>query len=162
MWIFLDIDGVLVPEKKFDHPIEESEILSFDRTCLHNFENVLREHPDVFVVISSSWRELFSLDTILPLFSPDVAKRIVGFTPFLDPKHLHQFQYIRYQEVLDFLQQHNALRDRWVAVDDIPEHYPPDAPVVVTDANSGFDESAAIALELYLLSEKCQPPNTYP
>ena len=152
MWIFLDIDGVLVPEKKFDYPVGEEELLKFDPICLQKFEDVLHRYPKVEVAISSSWREVFSFEVVRPLFSPSIAKRVVGFTPFLDTKLIHQFQYLRYQEVLEFLRQNNASDVPWVAIDDIPEHYPPNVQVVVTNPYTGFDESAAwlLDLELYL------------
>ena len=102
MWIFLDIDGVLVPEKQFDNYLSTEDILKFNPTCLNEFENVLRCYPEVRVVISSSWREVFSFEVVRPLFSPDIAERVVGFTPFLDSKIIHQFQYLRHQEVLAF------------------------------------------------------------
>ncbi len=150
MWIFLDIDGVLVPEKQFDNYLSTEDILKFNPTCLNEFENVLRCYPEVRVVISSSWREVFSFEVVRPLFSPDIAERVVGFTPFLDSKIIHQFQYLRHQEVLEYLRQNNASAIPWVAIDDIPEHYPPDVRIVVTDAYTGFDQCAALALELYL------------
>jgi hypothetical protein len=150
MWIFLDIDGVLVPEKKFDSSVTKEDLLKFDPTCLQLFEDVLLRYPEVLVVISSSWREVFTFDLVRPLFSPKIAEQVVGFTPFLDPSIIHQFQYLRYQEVLEFLRQNNALADFWVAIDDIREHYPPDTNVVVTDAYTGFDPSAALALDLFL------------
>lgn len=150
MWIFLDIDGVLVPEKNFDIPVGKQELLKFDPLCLQIFEDVLQRYPKVLVVISSSWREIFPFDVVRPLFAPSIARRVVGFTPFLDTKIIHQFQYIRHQEVLEFLRQNDASDNSWVAIDDIPEHYPPNAPVVVTDAYMGFDECAGLALELYL------------
>ncbi len=81
MWIFLDIDGVLVPEKQFDNYVSKEDILKFDPTCLNEFENVLRCYPEVLVVISSSWREVFSFEVVRPLFSPDIAERVVGFPP---------------------------------------------------------------------------------
>lgn len=122
MWIFLDIDGVLVPEKQFDNYVSKEDILKFDPTCLNEFENILRCYPEVLVVISSSWREVFSFEVVRPLFSPDIAERVVGFTPFLDSKIIHQFQYLRHQEVLEYLRQNNASATHWVAIDDIPEH----------------------------------------
>ena len=61
MYIFLDIDGVLVKEDIT--PIEDIAILEadygkFDPICLQKFENVIRQHPKIKIVISSAWREL--------------------------------------------------------------------------------------------------------
>jgi hypothetical protein len=150
MWIFLDIDGVLVPENKFDQFVSRENLMKFDPICLMEFENVLRLYPDVLVVISSSWREVFSFEAVRPLFSPDIAGRVMGFTPFLDSKVVHQSKYLRHQEVLEYLRQNDALEMPWVAIDDIPEHYPPDTRIVVTDASVGFNQFAALALEEYL------------
>jgi hypothetical protein len=150
MWIFLDIDGVLVPEKNFEEFVSQGNPLQFAPVCLNEFENVLRRYPQVLVVISSSWREVFPFEAIRPLFSPDIANQVVGFTPFLDCKIIHQHQYLRHQEVLEYLRQNKASDAPWVAIDDIAEHYPPDVRIVVTDAYRGFDTDAALALELYL------------
>ena len=152
MWIFLDIDGVLVPEKKFDQPIPPEDFMKFDSNCLNEFENVLRCFTEAKVVITSSWREVFPFEAIPPLFSPDITARIIGATPFLDPKIIHHFQFLRYQEVLEYLRQNQAEDSNWVAVDDIPEHYPPDSPVVATDADIGFDQNSAQKLSNYLSS----------
>ncbi|MDY6936972.1 MAG: HAD domain-containing protein [Cyanobacteriota bacterium] len=150
MLIFLDIDGVLVRDRPFDNPESSEDLMKFDRACLHEFETVLRRHPDARVVIASSWREVFPFAAIPPLFSPDIAPRIAGSTPFLDPKVVHQFEYLRDREVLEYLRQNHADRSPWVAVDDIREHYPPDAPIVVTVAEVGFDRRAAKVLSEYL------------
>jgi hypothetical protein len=150
MWVFLDIDGVLVPEKKFDKPVLQEEYMKFDPFCLNEFENVLRSFEQAKVVISSSWREIFPFEVIPPLFSPDIRARIVGATPLLEAKIIHDFQFLRHQEVIEYLCQNQAEDSHWVAVDDIPEHYAPDAPVVATDPYIGFDQNAAKQLVQYL------------
>jgi hypothetical protein len=156
MWIFLDIDGVLVPENKFHGSAIKEDFLKFDPVCQKEFEDVLRLYPEVSIVISSSWREVFPFEVVRPLFSPDIASRVVGFTPFLDSQLIHQFEYLRHQEVLQYLRQNNASDTPWVAIDDIAEHYPPDVCIVVTDAYTGFDSSAAMLLELYLFASEQQ------
>jgi hypothetical protein len=154
MLIFLDIDGVLVPEKKFDKVVNHEDLLKFDAVCLSEFENILRRYPDVHVVISSSWREVFPFEAVRCLFSPDIAPRVLGFTPFLDAKIVHDFEYLRYQEVLEYLRQKNQLDTLWIAIDDIAEHYPPDIQIVVTDAYIGFDRRAALTLEKQIILTK--------
>jgi hypothetical protein len=152
--IFLDLDGVLVPEKKFTEKTTQffspEDYLKFDVDCLLKFENILRRYPDVLVVISSSWKEIFKFAVVRGLFSSDIMNRVLGFTPFLNSKIVHDFEYLRHQEVLEYLNQNNAVNTPWIAIDDIREHYPPDVRIVVTNAYSGFDESAAIALDSYL------------
>ncbi|MFN9649453.1 MAG: HAD domain-containing protein [Pseudanabaena sp.] len=150
MWIFLDIDGVLVPEKKFDRPVSKEDYMKFDPECIEKFENVLRRFTEAKVVISSSWREIFPFEVIPPLFSTDITSRIVGATPFLETRIIHDFQFLRHQEVLEYLRQNQSKGSSWVAVDDIPEHYAPNAPVVATDPYMGFDDNSAKKLTQYL------------
>ncbi|MFN5922770.1 MAG: HAD domain-containing protein [Pseudanabaena sp.] len=150
MWIFLDIDGVLVPEKKFDRPVSKEDYMKFDPECLEKFENVLRRFTEAKVVISSSWREIFPFEVIPPLFSTDITSRIVGATPFLETRIIHDFQFLRHQEVLEYLRQNQSKGSSWVAVDDIPEHYAPNAPVVATDPYMGFDDNSAKKRTQYL------------
>ena len=70
--LFVDFDGVTHPEP----------CLRIDEFCfLPLIEQVLREHIDLDVVISSSWRHEHSLDQLRGFFSPDVAQRVVGVTP---------------------------------------------------------------------------------
>jgi len=150
MWIFLDIDGVLVPEKKFDRPVSQDDYMKSDPDCLNKFENVLRRFTEAKVVISSSWREIFPFEVIPPLFSPDIKARIVGATPLLETKIIHNFKFLRHQEVLEYLRQNQSEGSTWVAVDDIPEHYAPNAPVIATDPYIGFDDNSAKKLTQYL------------
>lgn len=154
MLVFLDIDGVLVPEKKFHGFVTKEDILKFDPVCQKELEDVLRLYPEVLVIISSSWREVFPFEVVRSLFSPEIVPRVIGFTPFLDTQLIHEYPYLRHQEVLEYLRQNNASNTAWVAIDDIPEHYPPDVCIVVTDAYRGFDSRNAMLLELYLYGAK--------
>lgn len=66
--IFLDIDGVLVPVKKFRQTgtkfVTPEDYLKFDPDCLLNFENVLRRYPDVV-----------EFEFVQNLFSEDIQNR---------------------------------------------------------------------------------------
>lgn len=150
MLIFLDLDGVLVPERRFDPPGPGDTLLAFDQECLAHFEGVLAHYPAAEVVISSSWREVFTFGQVQPLFSPAIRPRVLGFTPLLPSSVIHGFQYLRHQEVLAYLRHHGQVERPWVAVDDIPEHYPPEVSIVVTDAYTGFDHADALLLSLFL------------
>ncbi len=156
MWVFLDIDGVLVPEKSFKNSMGSQNLLKFDPVCLELFENILEEHPDVSVGICSSWRDLFTLEMVRSFFSPNIASRIAGFTPLLDSENDGVYQYYRYQEVQEFLKIQNSSEDDWVAIDDNKDYYPSDTNVVVTDAYNGFDRNAASILKEYLSALKTE------
>jgi hypothetical protein len=43
---------------------------------------LLREYPEIEVVVTSSWTDAYSLKYIKDLFPPDIASRIVGKTAF--------------------------------------------------------------------------------
>lgn len=79
--LFLDFDGVLHAE-----PSLPKEVFS----QLPLVEAVLRDCPWVDIVISSTWRldwmgdsDATAVENLRRYFSPDIAQRVVGVTPFL-------------------------------------------------------------------------------
>jgi Swiss Army Knife RNA repair-like protein len=120
--IFLDFDGVL---RRNEAPLHRLE-----KPLLAVFEEAVRRIPDVQIVITSSWREVIGLADLRRLFSPDVAARIVGVTPFGDGG--------RYGEILAYLKQGGGGGRRWVVVDDDPYGYPRDTPLILVDPARGF------------------------
>jgi len=135
IYIFLDIDGVLVKEGNIS--IENYAVL--DPKCLTIFEMALRSFHNYYkIVISSAWKEIFDLDFIKSKFSPDIAQNIVGVTPFLE--FYADVKYFRYQEILQYLEDHNLTQSQWIAIDDIKEHYPPSIAhnLIHTDCYQGF------------------------
>ena len=96
--------------------------------------------PNAQIVITSSWREAFSLSQMRRLFSPDIAERLVGVTP---TEWSREDQY-RYREVLSFLKRNGHISSRWIALDDEAFHYPPGFDnLVLVDGSHGFDAEAA-------------------
>lgn len=156
MWVFLDIDGVLVPEKNFEKVIEREELWKFDPICLELLERILERHPEVSVGIASSWRDLFSLEKVRSLFSEKIGKRIRGFTPLLDSEEDEVYEYYRQKEVEEFLKRENASGQSWIVINQNRDYYPLQTNVVVTDAYNGFDEKAASVLEEYLLAKEIE------
>ena len=150
MYIFLDIDGVLVKEDAPGTEIDlDEDLMKFDENCLTLFENVVRKYDHSRIVISSSWVEICTIETIQTIFSEKIAEKILGATPRLR----YPIKYFRHQEVLNYLTQ-NHCDVPWVAIDDIAQHYPPDAPVIVTNPYIGFDEKAANKLDYFLARGK--------
>lgn len=131
--IFLDIDGVL---RRDGAPLYELE-----EDLRRLFEETLRAMPGAEIVISSSWREGFSLDEIRAHFSDDVATRIVGVTPIAQ-----ESEHRRYREVLAYLIHSGQKGRTWVAVDDDPAHYPASVNLVLVDPAMGLDSTAASRL----------------
>src|SRR5579864_8532656 len=62
--IFLDFDGVLNRT--------QTPPCKLDADCLSSFERTIRELPYAEIVISSAWRDAFSLREMRGLFSPDI------------------------------------------------------------------------------------------
>ena len=132
--LFLDIDGVL---RRKGAPL-----YALEPDLCARFERVVRAVPGVQIVVTSSWREAFSLDEIREHFVASVARRIVGVTPSARLRD----DFDRYREVKAYLKRHDGADVRWVAVDDDPENYPPGAPVVMVDPEVGLDDVAAAEL----------------
>jgi hypothetical protein len=131
--LFLDFDGVLHPKganAAHDH---------FSKK--HLLEELLLE-PElsgVQVVISSTWREAYSLDRLRLFFSPRMQTRIVDRTPVLDDL---DGEFLRYREVRGWLNRH-PLTNAWFALDDDREGFPPSQSrnVVFTNPSFGVTES---------------------
>lgn len=136
MILFLDFDGVLHPE--FGNRDED---LFRHRARL---ENLLREFPNVEIVISSSWRQTRLLAQLQALFSPDIGARIVGVTPdWQDLPELYEVigNYPRHVEVEGWLRQANRNWEDWVALDDRGYWFRPFlANLVLCDPDTGMDE----------------------
>jgi hypothetical protein len=113
MLLFLDFDGVLHPEPSF-----QSETLFCH---LPKLESILRDFPNVDVVISSSWRDTRTLTELQALFSPDIRMRIVGVTPDWR-NHPGLFDvignYPRHIEIEAWRRDSGRLWEDWIAIDD--------------------------------------------
>jgi hypothetical protein len=136
MLLFLDFDGVL--RRK------QAPLYCLEQTLLERLVVSLREYPEVSVVITSSWTETFSLEEIKRPFPADIASRILGKTPRVQTQSEHR----RHLEVGAYLRR-GGLAQEWVAIDDDPLNYPPQAPVVLVDPGTGLDAAAVAALERY-------------
>ncbi len=142
-YLFLDFDGVT-------HPWGEAE----DFRCLPLLEAVLREHPEVRIVISADWRMLFSLSELVAHFSEDLRSRIVGTTPHLVPQRGHDLHGLREREAMLWLAQHepDLTAVSWCAIDDAPGNWLSRSHLILTDFKRGFTEEDAERLRRMLTS----------
>jgi hypothetical protein len=133
--LFLDFDGVTHPE-----PSRKA-----DEFCaLPLIEEVLRDCPEVEVVISSSWRTVFSLEQLRGFFSDDVARRVVGVTPSSKkasdawlPSGSVGFE--RESECNTWMRQNRSWDTPWVAIDDRAHWFREDcSELLLTDSKTGF------------------------
>lgn len=123
--IFLDFDGVLnsaasfVMEERKREGLSKKDkeklgptIQSLCHVCTSNFQLILEHYPELKVVISSTWRELFDMDWLkakLQSYGID-SSRVIDKTPVL-------FGDIRGQEIAAWLADHPEVT-KFVIIDD--------------------------------------------
>lgn len=135
MTLFLDIDGTLHTMSRV------GGVLS----CLPAFEAVLREFPDLEIVISSSWRTFMSIEQLRALFSADLRDQIVDVTPCFDDRG--PMAHRREAEIRKWLRANARHPERWIALDDCDWLFSPGCPnLALVNPDVGFDEAAASAL----------------
>jgi len=133
MTLFLDFDGVLHPLNAPDH-----------RQFVHlaTLESVLQKHPQVEVVISSTWRQMLRFEKLRDLFSPVIRDRVVGVTPhFADLVHIPDrlLGYPREAEINAWMTQNRQASNDWVALDDSDWLFYPFCPNLIhVDAGVGL------------------------
>lgn len=135
MIIFLDFDGVL-------HPVPNNG--SSDFSLLPMFESWLRNHTDVRIVISSSWREIMSLDVLKAIFSADLQDRIIDKCPTVE--FIGQQNYWRYLEIIQWIEINNY-SGKWLALDDMESAFPKNFKQLVACKSAvGIDENVLAEL----------------
>jgi len=138
MILFLDFDGVL-------HPQYDGQAVPKDVAFCHlpRFEAVMRDFPQVDIVISSTWRTQFALEGLRAWFSPDIARRIIGVTPCLVATGL-PVPPSREQEILQWMSMNQRTNEPWVAVDDMEWEFKAHrSKLVPCKSFLGFDDLAA-------------------
>lgn len=131
--IFLDFDGVL-------HGTISPSF--FANTAL--LAQFLEPYPFVDIVLSTSWRESYSLEKIKEQCIPELAQRVVGATPILNdhPKG------IRAREVMQYVQDNNLDYYQYVCIDDLSFLFNEEfEQLILTDAHTGLNESTLFQLE---------------
>lgn len=107
--------------------------------------DALRDHPDVQIVISSSWRYLYQRQE-LKAFIGDLADRYLAEIPRLSG---HQ----RHDEIEYFMQLRRLQDVPWLALDDDRGNFPATCPNVLwTDPKIGLDADSVVALREWLSS----------
>jgi hypothetical protein len=133
--LFLDFDGVLHPVSPFN-----KDVGVFCQ--LEQFESVMREFPLWKIVISSSWREEYSLELMRGFFSPDIATRIVGATPVISSEE----KFTREDEIRIYLRSTGQLSTTWIALDDASENFLDKTNLVLCSREVGLDRITAAKL----------------
>lgn len=132
--LFLDFDGVLHPR---------GGAAAGDRFSKRDALEALLREPDmlhVVIVISSTWREAYSLKSLAGMFAEDIRPRIIDVTPMLDAGAT---DYSRYREIKAWLRDHPEI-SQWVALDDAIEDFPygKRMNVIFTDPDIGLEQES--------------------
>jgi hypothetical protein len=123
--LFLDFDGVLHP----DPPTRQLPL--FCKAPL--LEEWLTDHPDVFVVISSTWRLKHPFENLKGYF-PKWQQRIVDITPDMPTDN---FQ--RQIECEAWMRTHCHPWTQWLALDDRLWNFRPfEKRLILTDRTTGL------------------------
>ena len=139
--LFLDFDGVT-------HPMMTK---AFNPENMKFLESIVNEHPEIRIVISSSWREEFSLNEIKEMLGATVGSRVIGITPVIYDSDI---QAIRYREVIEYLKITDNEDTKWIAIDDTPMLYKgADASVIYTDPNYGFTKKEYMEVKALIDSD---------
>lgn len=144
MILFLDFDGTTHPI-----PCKDRDFFS----CLPRLENVLRDYPQVQIVISSLWRCDQPLEQLRGYFSEDMRPRVIDTTPWIteyDVKGFFLVAHTRHAEILEWIAQHDY-NGPWVALDDAWREFPDGCEQLIPCAmERGFDAIAEAVLRIYL------------
>jgi len=109
----------------------------------------MRDFPDWKIVISSSWREEYSLEALRSFFSPDIAARVVGVTPFV----LSNDKFLREAEIWQYLVSAEQQSSAWIALDDAGHFFSNKSNLVLCSSDVGLDADAAEKLRNRLLAK---------
>lgn len=142
--IFLDFDGVLhhffpvpgVPDTQNAH----FAFLPLFEASVRHIIGIRRTRP-VEIVIASSWRHNYDLAQLKDRFSPDIANLIVGQTPAHANTHEPGS---RLGEVQAWLALHGREHAHWVALDDMPDMYGPNVPLIVCPDVFGWQQASEL------------------
>lgn len=146
--LFLDFDGVTHPEPCGSAPLFQS---------LPLIEAVLRRHPGVLVVLSTTWRITRPIEELREWFASDIEPRVIGVTPVITLEERVWYpvplsERARQREIEAWLHQNGTLSHPWIAIDDRPWWFESESPnLLVTNRNTGFTESDADRLEDMIL-----------
>lgn len=128
MILFLDFDGVL-------HPLSRANG-AFALTP--HFERVMRDYPDVDIVISSAWRETNPIEKLRLVFSEDFRHRLIDVTPVVATDRKPHPREI---EILSWLREAGREYEAWLAIDDSEWLFSPGCKnLILTDTDIGFNE----------------------
>lgn len=138
--IFLDLDGVLVPQSLWGKRKETGE--KFDPFSDERVArlNVITKKWDAKIVLSTDWRLYGDLSEMQQMFQArGVVAEIIGMTEIFDVERFSESKAsVRAREILAYVQNHPEITD-WIAIDDLPmRNYLPKGNFYMTNLYDGL------------------------
>ena len=157
--LYLDYDGVLHHENVLRHPrrgiylAAPPEFTLFQHAAL--LEQLLVPHPDINIVLSTSWVRALRFSHALKRLTPGLRQRVIGATYH---SHMHEAAFAmlpRGVQILDDAERRGPAD--WLALDDDGDGWPEEHRhrLVLTDARLGLgapNMSAELARKLSLMT----------
>lgn len=149
-YLFLDIDGVLFTLGGcIYHRLHNSERMphkELDPVALALLTRIVKEHEEIRVVISSTWRKSHDLENFKEYLGPIIGSRLVGKTPVL--------RGYRGEEISAWLKENapTATADDVLILDDESDMRPFLGCLFRTDSHNGFSARNFCELKDYLKS----------
>jgi len=121
-FIYLDFDGVLHHDAVYIHPtkgiyMREPGFTLFEWVPI--LDNLLEAHPDVGIILSTSWVRVKSFSYARSMLSPALQRRVVGAT--FHKAHMSNelfAQLSRANQILGDVARRELKEQDWIAIDD--------------------------------------------
>ncbi|MFC7297896.1 HAD domain-containing protein [Herminiimonas aquatilis] len=126
-FIYLDFDSVLHHDSVYIHPtkgiyIREPGFALFEWMPI--LEELLKAHPNVGIILSTSWVRMKSFSYAKSRLSPELQKRVIGATFHKGHMNKELFaQLTRASQILGDVSR-RGLGEDWIAIDDEAEGWP--------------------------------------
>jgi hypothetical protein len=121
--LYLDFDGVLHPDGVYNDR-GQPELMLPGRLFQHAhiLLEALAYHPEVKIVLSTSWVSVFGYNATLAYLTPKIRERVIGST-WREPQQVGIYKTERFGKLTRFQQimEHVAINQitNWLALDDL-------------------------------------------
>lgn len=124
MVLFLDYDGPLHPDAVYR--IRGKIVLKADGISLFEYApilcDILRPHPEVRIVLSTSWVRVLGFDRARSYLSAELQQRVIGATYHSVMNEDAFSRLTRYEQIARYTRRHST--EHWIALDNDAEGWP--------------------------------------
>jgi hypothetical protein len=154
MILFLDFDGVT-------HAVSASDTDEGVFSRVHLLWEILRDHPEVQVVFSTSWREIYAQDELVNFATAnggeDLVPRFIGQAPrhrSEEGSYMAGPIHVRETECRFWLIGNGFAKSSWIALDDDATGFSPECTnLILANPKTGLDESNISELRRRLVNQ---------